>query len=45
MRLHPGSDLEGGSLKAHISSGDRDAFVFNFAKVRRGMAAANAIWD
>jgi lipid-binding SYLF domain-containing protein len=27
-----GSDLEGGSLKAHISSGDRDAFVFNFAK-------------
>lgn len=27
-----GDDLEGGSLKAHISSGDRDAFVFNFAK-------------
>jgi len=24
--------MEGGSLKALISSGDRDAFVFNFAK-------------
>jgi lipid-binding SYLF domain-containing protein len=30
--IKPDAEMEGGSLKAHISSGDRDAFVFNFAK-------------
>lgn len=30
--IKPDETMEGGSLKAHISSGDRDAFVFNFAK-------------
>lgn len=30
--IKPDETMEGGSLKALISSGDRDAFVFNFAK-------------